>query len=135
MFVDYVVYNQTTNGRRAGTFRATHDGAIVRYDETTTLDAGGATTQCRFTSDIPTASNFNFNVTDYPAKFELELLEQHGWYSPSNKGNNLILKAYLAGIQDGLATNNIYDYECNPTLNVSDTVNTSIDLNFTFQTA
>ena len=27
-------------------------------------------------------------------------------------------------------TNNIYDYECNPTLNVSDTVNTSIDLNF-----
>jgi hypothetical protein len=51
-----------------------------------------------------------------------------------NKGNNLILKAYLAGIQDGLASNNIYDYEVSPSLNVSDTINTSVDLNFTFQT-
>ena len=51
-----------------------------------------------------------------------------------NKGNNLILKAFLAGIQDGLAAQNIYDYEVAPALNVSDTVTTSIDLNFTFQT-
>jgi hypothetical protein len=51
-----------------------------------------------------------------------------------NKGNNLILKAYLAGIQSGLATQNIYDYEVSPSLNISDTVTTSIDLNFTFQT-
>lgn len=51
-----------------------------------------------------------------------------------NKGNNLILKAYLAGVQDGLASQAIYDYEVNPALNISDTVTTSIDLNFTFQT-
>lgn len=51
----------------------------------------------------------------------------------ANKGNNLYLKAYLAGIQQGLADQQLYDYEVNPTLNVSDTIQTSIDLNFTFQ--
>lgn len=59
-------------------------------------------------------------------------------YLPStlrgNKGNNLILKAYLAGIQQGLADQDIYAYECSPALNVADTVDTKIDLNFNFQT-
>lgn len=51
-----------------------------------------------------------------------------------NKGNNLILKAYLAGIEFGLADQEIYNYECSASLNISDSINTSIDLNFTFQT-
>jgi len=59
-------------------------------------------------------------------------------YNPStlrgNKGNNLILKAYLAGVQEGLANQDTYNYECAPALNVTDSVNTSIDLNFNFQT-
>lgn len=59
-------------------------------------------------------------------------------YNPSilrgNKGENLILKAYLAGIQQGLANQDIYAYECSPALNVADTVDTKIDLNFNFQT-
>lgn len=59
-------------------------------------------------------------------------------YNPSilrgNKGNNLILKAYLAGIKQGLADQQIYDYECVPALNVGDSVDTKIDLNFNFQT-
>lgn len=59
-------------------------------------------------------------------------------YNPSilrgNKGNNLILKSYLAGIQQGLANQEIYSYECTPSLNVSDSVDTKIDLNFNFQT-
>jgi hypothetical protein len=59
-------------------------------------------------------------------------------YQPStlrgNKGNNLILKAYLAGIQQGLANQEVYAYECTPALNVADTVDTKIDLNFNFQT-
>lgn len=59
-------------------------------------------------------------------------------YNPAilrgNKGNNLILKAYLAGIQQGLADQEIYTYECTPTLNVSDSVDTKIDLNFNFAT-
>lgn len=59
-------------------------------------------------------------------------------YSPAalrgNKGNNLILKAYLAGITAGLAAQNIYNYEVTPALNITDTVSTKIDLNFNFQT-
>lgn len=59
-------------------------------------------------------------------------------YNPSilrgNKGNNLILKAYLAGIKQGLADQQIYDYECAAALNVGDSVDTKIDLNFNFQT-
>lgn len=68
-------------------------------------------------------------------KFTVTLLTA---YNPSilrgNKGNNLILKAYLAGIQQGLANQEIYAYECSPSLNVSDSVDTKIDLNFNFQT-
>lgn len=57
-------------------------------------------------------------------------------YNPANlranKGDNLILKAFLSGVVEGLSAQNIYDFECTPTLNTSDTVNTSVDLNFTF---
>lgn len=49
-----------------------------------------------------------------------------------NKGVNLILRAYLSGITEQLSNQLIYDFECTPTLNTSDTVNTSIDLNFSF---
>lgn len=49
-----------------------------------------------------------------------------------NKGNNFILKAYFAGIQQGLGLQQIYPYECALSLNVSDTVNTSVDFIFTF---
>lgn len=31
---------------------------------------------------------FNFNVYDYPEEFNLRLIEEHGWYSASNRGNN-----------------------------------------------
>ena len=51
-----------------------------------------------------------------------------------NKGNNLILKSYLAGIQKGMADQEVYNYECVPTLNIADTIDTKIDLNFNFQT-
>ncbi len=32
---------------------------------------------------------FKFNVYDYPDYFDIELLNRYGWYSPSNKNNNL----------------------------------------------
>lgn len=32
---------------------------------------------------------FKFNVYDYPDKFDLSLINEHGWYSASNRGNNL----------------------------------------------
>ena len=46
----------------------------------------------------------------------------------------LLLKAYLCGISSALAVENVYAYECVPTLNTSDNMSTRIDLNFTFAT-
>jgi hypothetical protein len=57
-------------------------------------------------------------------------------YNPAalrgNKGNNLILKAFLSGVSEALSVQLIYGFECVPALNTTDTVNTYIDLNFTF---
>lgn len=50
----------------------------------------------------------------------------------NNKGNNLILKAFLSGVTEALSVQFIYDFQCTPTLNTSDTVTTSLDLNFAF---
>lgn len=55
-------------------------------------------------------------------------------YLRGNNKNNLYLKSYFAGIQQGLAAESIYNYECTLALNTSDTVNTSVDFKFTFQT-
>lgn len=49
-----------------------------------------------------------------------------------NKGDNLILKAFLSGITEQLSVQNIYNFECTPALNTDDSVTTSIDLNFNF---
>ena len=48
-------------------------------------------------------SNFDFNITDYADKFDLSLVAQYGWYSPSNKGNNLngVSKDHMLSVKDG----------------------------------
>jgi hypothetical protein len=35
------------------------------------------------------ACNFNFNLADFPNEFNFSLIEEHGWYSAKNCGNNL----------------------------------------------
>jgi hypothetical protein len=57
-----------------------------------------------------------------------------GAWLRANNGNNLLLKAFFAGIADGLAAQDIYNYESSLSLNVSDSVNTNVDFNFNFQT-
>lgn len=68
-------------------------------------------------------------------KFTVSLISN---YNPgavrANNGDNLLKKAHFAGIQQGLATAQIYNYECELKLNVSDSVSTRIDFNFNFQT-
>ena len=58
-----------------------------------------------------------------------------GAYLRANNGNNLLLKAFLAGLASGLAGQDIYSYECRPALNTSDSFATNVDLFFTFQTS
>jgi hypothetical protein len=47
--------------------------------------------------------NFDFKFEDYPDKFDLKLVEHYGWYSPSNKGNNLngISKDHMVSVRTG----------------------------------
>ncbi len=46
---------------------------------------------------------FKFNVSDYPEEFDLDLVQQHGWYSPKNKRNNPtgVSKDHRLSIRDG----------------------------------
>jgi hypothetical protein len=46
---------------------------------------------------------FNFNINDYKDKFNISLVEQYGWYSPSNKGNNLngVSRDHMYCVRDG----------------------------------
>ena len=54
---------------------------------------------------------FNFDVFDYPDKFDLSLIKSHGWYSPVNKGNNIngVSKDHKFSIRQGF-TDNIDPY-------------------------
>lgn len=47
--------------------------------------------------------DFDFNINEYKNEFDLELVKKFGWYSPSNKGNNLngISKDHMFSVNDG----------------------------------
>ena len=53
-------------------------------------------------------------------------------YLRNNDGHNLLLKSFFAGIQAGLAAQDIYDYHCHLHLNVKDNVATNVDFHFKF---
>ena len=39
--------------------------------------------------DYRSKCDFTFNLKDFEDDFDFSLIQEHGWYSPSNKGNNL----------------------------------------------
>lgn len=46
---------------------------------------------------------FKFDILSYKSEFDLNLVEQYGWYSPTNKGNNIlgISKDHMYSVKDG----------------------------------
>ena len=46
---------------------------------------------------------FKFSLNDYPGYFEFELIEKYGWYSPSNKKNNLngVSRDHMISLKEG----------------------------------
>lgn len=50
-----------------------------------------------------TNCKFNFNIFDFPDYFQLDLINQHGWYSASNKNNNLngISRDHIFSVKEG----------------------------------
>jgi hypothetical protein len=48
-------------------------------------------------------SNFNFNLSDYENEFDFTLVEKYGWYSPTNKNNNLggVSRDHMFSVREG----------------------------------
>lgn len=46
---------------------------------------------------------FNFSIRDYPEEFDINLIEQYGFYKPSNRGNNLngISRDHMYSVNEG----------------------------------
>lgn len=46
---------------------------------------------------------FKFNLNDYPNEFDFELVKKYGWYSPTNKKNNLfgVSRDHMYCVRDG----------------------------------
>ena len=46
---------------------------------------------------------FNFDIDLYRSEFDFSLVKKYGWYSPSNKGNNLngVSKDHMYSVRDG----------------------------------
>lgn len=49
------------------------------------------------------SSKFDFDIDLYKDRFDLSIVKIYGWYSPSNKGNNLngVSKDHLFSVKDG----------------------------------
>ena len=50
---------------------------------------------------------FNFNLADYKEEFDFKLVKEYGWYSPSNKKNNLggVSRDHMFSIREGFEMN------------------------------
>jgi hypothetical protein len=48
-------------------------------------------------------SNFKFSLKDYPNEFDFTLVERYGWYSPTNKKNNLngVSRDHMFSVKEG----------------------------------
>ena len=48
-------------------------------------------------------TNFKFNLADYSDSFDFSLIEDYGWYSPSNKKNNLggVSRDHMLSVKEG----------------------------------
>lgn len=46
---------------------------------------------------------FKFNLADYPDEFDFNLVKEHGWYSPTNKNNNLngVSRDHMLSVREG----------------------------------
>jgi hypothetical protein len=127
-------------------------GLLTQCDDAFAAGQAFVTTNLTgISTDLKTnaASGFTNFTLNYPATLGATLLRGANGHNAASKcpphnghnggtggrhsqPNNQILKAYLAGIQDGMALQNIYNYECAPQLNVTDSIDTTIDLVFTF---
>jgi hypothetical protein len=60
--------------------------------------------------------DFKFNLNDYKDEFDFSLIEKHGWYSPSNKKNNLggISRDHMISVREGFESGILPYYISHP---------------------
>lgn len=60
--------------------------------------------------------NFTFNLADYPEDFDFELIQEHGWYSPANKKNNLtgVSRDHMVSVMYGFKNNIPWEHISHP---------------------
>jgi hypothetical protein len=53
------------------------------------------------------ACKFKFNVYDYPNYFNINLINEHGWYAASNRGNNIngVSRDHMYSVNEGFKNN------------------------------
>ena len=63
-------------------------------------------------SSYKSSTKFKFNLADYETEFDFSLIKEHGWYSPTNKNNNLggISRDHMLSVREG------FDLGINPKL-------------------
>lgn len=51
--------------------------------------------------------SFKFNLKDYPDSFDFSLIEEYGWYSAANRGNNLngVSRDHMYSVMEGYRNN------------------------------
>ena len=47
--------------------------------------------------------NFKFNLSDYKDEFDFSLVEKYGWYSPTNKNDNIsgVSRDHMLSVREG----------------------------------
>lgn len=52
-------------------------------------------------------ASFNFNLADYPEEFDFSMIKEYGWYSASNRGNNLngVSRDHMVSVKFGYENN------------------------------
>lgn len=50
---------------------------------------------------------FKFNLNDYPKEFDFSLINEHGWYKPKNRGDNLtgVSRDHMVSVRYGFNNN------------------------------
>ena len=50
---------------------------------------------------------FKFGIRDYPDEFDFKLIEEHGWYSAKNRGNNMngVSRDHMYSVKEGFLNN------------------------------
>lgn len=67
---------ETRNGSESAQIRKPRDYSEIRKNRSALMN---------YRADC----SFKFSLSDYPDEFDFTLIEQHGWYRPANRGNNL----------------------------------------------